>query len=197
MCHAIYAIVNTVNEKRYVGSAVNLRVRWYNHKDSLRHNRHHSIKLQRAWNKYGADKFSFVILEEIEDPRLLIKREQFWIDRYNAATKGYNCRPTAGSSLGYKDSDETKRKKSAALKGKPKSPDHVAKVSAALKGKPGTRKGAITPQETRAKQSAAAMGRKMPEASRARFNARTHDERSTAAKKAWVTRRTKAAATAN
>ena len=44
----IYAIENKVNGKVYVGSAVDLG--------------HHSLKLQRAWDKHGAASFAFAPL---------------------------------------------------------------------------------------------------------------------------------------
>lgn len=47
----IYQIINLVNGKCYVGSAVNIKKRCYYHLRSCRLNKHHSKKLQRAWNK--------------------------------------------------------------------------------------------------------------------------------------------------
>lgn len=52
MIHAIYAILNTINDKVYVGSAVNLRLRWNNHRSQLNLNKHDCQHLQSAWNKY-------------------------------------------------------------------------------------------------------------------------------------------------
>ena len=55
----IYKIVNTVNGKKYVGSAVDIKRRWQAHKLRLRKNNHHSPKLQNAWNKHGESSFTF------------------------------------------------------------------------------------------------------------------------------------------
>lgn len=55
----IYAIVNLVNNKQYIGSTENLRFRFNAHKRLLREQKHHSYKLQRAYNKYGEGCFEF------------------------------------------------------------------------------------------------------------------------------------------
>ena len=75
----IYQIRNLVNGKVYVGSAVNLQHRRREHRSDLRNGTHHSIKLQRAYNKYGESSFAFEILEYVEDRNQLIEREQYYI----------------------------------------------------------------------------------------------------------------------
>ena len=67
----IYAIVNKVNGKRYVGSAVNFKKRAIIHKYHLKKGTHHCEHLQRAWNKYGPESFAFVILEIVAKPLAL------------------------------------------------------------------------------------------------------------------------------
>jgi group I intron endonuclease len=49
----VYQILCKPTGKIYVGSAVNLRGRWLNHRSSLRCGKHPNIVLQRAWNKDG------------------------------------------------------------------------------------------------------------------------------------------------
>lgn len=189
MKSGIYCIKHIASEKVYIGSAVNIKNRWQNHKAALRNSRHHSKKMQRAWDKYGEKAFVFSVLEIVPDKNNLIEREQYWLNKYQSARCGYNCRPTAGSNLGHKDSDEVRAKKSLVHKGVKKSKEHVAKVAAALRGKKGVRTGMVTSPETRLKQSIAATGRKMPAAARAKFDAMTPEQRSAAAKKAWATKR--------
>lgn len=63
----IYKWTCTTTRKIYVGSAVNLRMRWYNHKTSLRKNKHVNSLLQRAWNKYGEECFVFEVIELVLD----------------------------------------------------------------------------------------------------------------------------------
>jgi group I intron endonuclease len=105
----IYQITNNINQRIYIGSAVNIKKRWYQHSSDLRLNRHYSLYLQRSYNKYGAKSFSYSILCLCpkED---LIKMEQFFIDTLKPE---YNISKTAGSCLGLKASEETKRKISA------------------------------------------------------------------------------------
>ena len=151
----IYKILNILNGKMYIGSSVSFEQRWTQHRSELRRNKHHSPKLQRAWNKYGEDAFVFSIIEECA-PEILEKREQFWMDHYNAYGRhGYNIALVAGRAmLGRNHTDEAKAKMSEAGKGKPKSNETKAKLSASQLGKKHT-------EETKAKISAAAKRRRV------------------------------------
>ncbi len=112
----IYKIVNVINGKKYVGSALVIRQRWRDHVKSLNENKHHSRYLQRAWNKYGEENFTFSIIEHC-DRDIMLAREQYWIDKLEAFGKnGYNMCPVAGSALGVKRSEENKRKNSETKK---------------------------------------------------------------------------------
>lgn len=93
----IYCIENIVNNKKYIGSSIDIRSRWKHHINALNRNTHHSILLNRAWNKYKEDSFKFYILEECLKNELIIK-EQYYIDLFNSANKefGYNIQPIAG-----------------------------------------------------------------------------------------------------
>lgn len=63
----IYKIVNTKNGKMYIGSSKNIKRRWGIHKSSLKNNRHHSVHLQRAWNKYGKESFVYEVIKEMSN----------------------------------------------------------------------------------------------------------------------------------
>ncbi len=108
----VYEILNTQNNKRYIGSTVNFIKRRREHYGLLRQKRHFNIKLQNAWDKYGEDIFEFNVIECVADVEKLVEREQFYMDLYDVASrdKGYNLRPTANNFLGYTHSDETKQK---------------------------------------------------------------------------------------
>lgn len=151
----IYEIVNLVNGKRYVGSAKKFDTRWRTHRGLLLSEKHHSRHLQRAWLKYGEDSFRFKPLL-VCDIKHLILYEQLAID---ALDPEYNISKTAGSTLGVKYTDESRRRVSEALKGKMKgrkrTSESVAKTAAAHRG---TKRSA----ETRAKLSEAAIGSKKP-----------------------------------
>jgi len=108
MNSGIYTIVNEVNGKSYIGSACSFRKRWATHRSDLKKGTHHSTYLQRAWNKYGEENFYFGVLEPVENKEDLVAREQFWLDTLKPE---YNISPTAGSSLGARQSEETIQKK--------------------------------------------------------------------------------------
>lgn len=181
----IYKIANLANGKIYVGSAVQIGRRWRYHRSCLRRNKNRSIYLQAAWNKHGEDSFIFSVLEIVDDKSKLLEREQYWIDSLGASKKGigYNISPTAGSTLGMKQTEETRRKValtkigvrpsaetlaklSAAQKGRTVSPEHRAKISASLKGR-------VVPPEIRAKiaENSGTRGKKWTEDRAARFRA--------------------------
>lgn len=151
----IYAITNTLNGKKYVGSAVNLANRLTFHRWELRKQRHHSIKLQRAWNKYGEDAFAFapLLLCAKKD---LIFYEQRAIDALDAAKSGYNVLAKAGSALGFRHTPETRKRMSVASKGKVMSDAMREKRRQQMLGK-------TQPAEVRAKISAAMRGHKKPQ----------------------------------
>lgn len=76
----VYTIRNKKNSQCYIGSSSDhIPKRWKLHELMLRENRHHSIVLQRAWNKYGKDNFIFEILEHCS-PDECIKKEQYYLD---------------------------------------------------------------------------------------------------------------------
>lgn len=109
----IYIIKNLVNNKLYIGSAVNLKKRKREHFSLLKNNKHHSIYLQRAYNKYGKDNFIFELLECCEKTVLII-REQHYIDLINP---NYNISKIAGSCIGIIRSKETIKRLSESHKG--------------------------------------------------------------------------------
>lgn len=128
----IYSISNKITGKRYIGSAVNFRNRKNQHLHHLRAKTHHSRYLQNAWNRYGEENFIFLILEEVANVNDLINREQWYLDNTNCE---YNMCRIAGSSLGIKRSEETKKRVGEAFLGKKLSKEHCDKISQALSGR--------------------------------------------------------------
>jgi len=110
MKSGIYKIVNTINNKFYIGSSKDLSIRWQTHVARLERNYHHNILLQRAWDKYGSDNFVFEVIETCDINKLL-EREQYYLDTLSACNHsiGYNISPTAGRTDGMICSDETKQ----------------------------------------------------------------------------------------
>src|SRR6476469_2853915 len=123
----IYRITCTSNGRIYIGSAVNLRGRWRVHSHHLRHDTHHSITLQRAWNKYGEEAFAFDVLELVL-PAFLLEREQYWLDTLLPFDdNGYNINRTAGSRQGMQVSLAAREKLRLANLGKKQSEETIRK----------------------------------------------------------------------
>ena len=106
----IYCITNSVNNKKYIGqcgSAIGIRQRFNQHISNLRTNKHPSTYLQNSWNKYGEEAFRFEILLHTEVLKALTPLEQTYFNLYRPE---YNSAPAAGSTLGFKQSEETIQK---------------------------------------------------------------------------------------
>lgn len=158
MDSGIYQIFNIKNNKRYIGSSKNIESRLKDHIKSLHSNRHHSILLQRAWNKCEPSSFKFQSIEFCSNNTLL-EREQYWMDFFKSyiPENGYNIAPKSGSCLGVKQSDETKKKlRDSWVYEKHFTPETRAKLSKA-------RLGYKFSEESKKKMSERAKGRKLSE----------------------------------
>lgn len=99
----IYKITNLINKKIYIGSSCYIKRRWSEHKSDLNNNSHCNKHLQRAWNKYGEESFSFEIICHTLHNSHLLAVEQFYLD---ILTPQYNNLLIAGSPLGMKRPSE-------------------------------------------------------------------------------------------
>lgn len=79
----VYCILNTVNQKRYVGSSNNCYLRLMDHRAELRSNVHANKHLQNAFNKYGENVFVCFVLEFC-DESIRLEKEKYYIDLFNA-----------------------------------------------------------------------------------------------------------------
>lgn len=128
----IYKITNIVNGKVYIGQSINIKARWKDHINTLNRKVSHSILLQRAWDKYKEDSFTFEILELCSEDEL-DEVEMKYIELYDACNNGYNIESGGNSNkylsdstrqkikeahLGLRHSDETKKKMSKSRTGK-------------------------------------------------------------------------------
>ncbi len=166
----IYRITCASNGRFYIGSSINLSHRFQEHRGRLRHTKHENIKLQRAWDKYGEEAFSFEVLELVLFPELLTNREQYWFDKLKPfGNRGFNIVLTAGSNsgmklspehreklrvmnLGRKHTEEAKRRMAKSQKGKKHKPSTIHKMHLA-------RLGHVISPEGRARISIANTGR--------------------------------------
>ena len=175
----IYAILNTISGRRYVGQSIDVHRRGNKHFSDLLRGAHHCEHLQRAFLKYGKEAFQHVVLE-VCNPEKLTEREQYWMDYYK--DNGiYNTAPAAGSVLGIVFSDDHKKRIAAALIGVKHSPERTAKMVSSLTGRVLSddhkaklsviNKGIKRSAETKMKMSEAAKGRKMSPETRAKLAA--------------------------
>lgn len=110
----VYIIRNIVNNNIYIGSSVNIKKRFCQHRNSLRKNKHHNKYLQHSWNKYGEENFEFVVIEHHSYPEKILGRENKCMLLYNPE---YNI--TRVNKEGrFILSEETKKKISKSNKGK-------------------------------------------------------------------------------
>jgi len=160
----IYEIVNTVNGKRYIGSAVKLGARWNKHRRELQKRIHHNAPLQHAWNKYGESVFKFLPILTCQKSMLRFYEQQL-LDKvkpeYNVATNA--TQPMAGR----RHTEATKMKMSQAGVGRKHTPEHCAAMSRARVGK----KMKPHTAETKARQSAALKGKTKSKEHRAALSA--------------------------
>ena len=107
----IYCIINIKNGHKYIGSSTNMYQRLMCHRSWLRRGSHHSIYLQRAWNKYGESMFECYTIEYI-DQNLLEGREKFYI---NSIKPKYNMTQATDrfimSNISKKKLSETRKRK--------------------------------------------------------------------------------------
>jgi group I intron endonuclease len=160
MARGIYKIINVVNNKFYVGSAVDLKRRKTRHFSELRNGKHNNRHLQAAWLKYGEQAFVFVVVEALSDDADLLAAENVWLKEHVGKEHCYNIgveamAPTLGWSgeksptwgrkrtpeelaaqswAGKAHTPESKELIRQHLLGKPKSADVRAKISATLMG---------------------------------------------------------------
>lgn len=96
----IYIITNSINNKVYIGQTIqSLKDRWYGHCRRGFSEGERNMKIKRAINKYGKDKFQIKELEKCNID-MLDTREIYYINLYNSYREGYNS--TVGGKLGAK-----------------------------------------------------------------------------------------------
>lgn len=179
----IYQIVNTINQKRYIGKSINVRRRANEHSSELQNQKHPNEYLQKAWNKHGRNAFKIEILQLCHTDKLFYY-EDYWAKVLKVHNKeyGYNIDPTdpdnkviiaeetrvklSLANKGKVRSDKTKRKLSEIakeryrnnpeqhpMKGKKLSKEHIEKVRNKTKGRKDTK-------EVRLKKSKSHTGKK-------------------------------------
>lgn len=115
-CAGIYGIVSDSHDRIYIGSSSSVIRRKKTHLRSLRNGKHHCQYLQNSWNKYGANSYRFILIEEVKftssdsdiNKMKLFRFEQKYLDRYGAYL--YNSQKIAGGYKQFKLSLELRKR---------------------------------------------------------------------------------------
>ena len=162
MARGIYKIINVINNKFYVGSAVDLKRRKTRHFSELRTGKHNNRHLQAAWVKYGEQAFIFVVVKELPAAADLLAEENVWLKEHVGKDYCYNLGVDATAPMlgvsgeasptwGYRHTTESLSRISTASKVRIQTEEEKAKRRATMRGKP-------QPAEVRAKISATLSG---------------------------------------
>lgn len=136
--YKVYAIVNLINGKMYVGSTkCDLQVRFNRH--VIKSNQISMCTLHKAIRKYGKDNFNIRMIEVFDTEKLMFKGEIDWIHYFDTYKSIYGYNDTIGgeggnTNGGKKFSKEWKDKISKAKQGKIFSEEHKENLSESHKG---------------------------------------------------------------
>lgn len=113
----IYLRTNTVNGKKYVGQAKDFKRREYQWHDTKQS--YAGALINNARKKYGVENFKTEILDECETLEEANELEKYYIKKLNTKfPNGYNLNDGGGSNVGYKASEETRKKIAESGKGR-------------------------------------------------------------------------------
>lgn len=91
MLYYIYKIENLINHKIYIGLTNNLERRQKRHFSDLRRNCHDNSFLQKEYNQYGNENFSFEkIFQGDVSEQEIGEKEKYYIQLYDSYKNGYN-----------------------------------------------------------------------------------------------------------
>ena len=166
----IYKIVNKINGKFYIGSSEDVLDRWYKHQNLLNRKIHKNTKLQNAWIKYGGDNFLFILVENIEQEKLLEIEQNYLNQCSKFPNQNYNINYYVNSIMrGRKHSIESRKKMSYAQKGKIQSIEARIKNAVSNTGRKHS-------EETKEKMRKSALGNPKDKTIYTFFNIKTKQE---------------------
>lgn len=93
MTIGVYIIKNIKNQKIYIGSSKHCQVRFLQHKNALKNNRHHCSHLQASWLKHGEESFSFEVIHTFESVDLALKMEDELLLKSYGTRSCFNSSP--------------------------------------------------------------------------------------------------------
>lgn len=136
----IYVIANNQNNKLYVGQTTRTPTQQYI--DHMRHSKpiSESDSFHRDIKEFGREHFTvFTLMSEVPNDKLDFW-ERYFILKYNTCKSGYNNTLGGGGILGYKHTEDTKRRISNSVNSpqyrkKVYTPERSHKISVALSGR--------------------------------------------------------------
>lgn len=130
----VYAIECLANGTLYIGSSVHIYRRWRGHRSKLKSGTHENPYLQKDYDLFGSDMFSYTILGYAEKSGLR-DLEQIFLDGIIGRGTSYNVHPNAETALGRTFTAEQRTRVSNRNKGRIITAEHRRKLSKALKGR--------------------------------------------------------------
>jgi len=162
--YKIYLITNLLNNKKYVGmTKFSLEERFLQHSKK-------GFLLTEAIRKYGEQKFSIELIEDVESAERAYELEIFYIKEYNTkAPNGYNLTDGGDGIFGWQPTDEYRQECSERVKqlhknqkigmyGKTHTEETKQKMSKSLKGNQNCL-GRVLSEETKSKISLSHKGK--------------------------------------
>jgi group I intron endonuclease len=178
--YKIYLIINLENLKKYIGiTKYSLEERFYQHIKR-------GFLLTEAIKKYGKEKFSIELIEEVESPERAYELEIFYIKKYNTkAPFGYNLTDGGDGIFGWQPSDEYRKEcserakelhknKKVGMYGKKHNDETKRKMSEASKGNKNCL-GRILSEETKLKISTSNKGKPVSESTKKKISENHYD----------------------
>lgn len=124
MTCGIYMIKKKDTGQIYIGQSVNIERRWQEHISKGKDKSY----IDRAINKYGQDNFVLMIIEEVPKGKLN-KREQYWIQYYNAYYDFNHYNLSLGGETNPMDSIESRKKLSKILSNRIRTKEHALSLA--------------------------------------------------------------------
>lgn len=180
--YKIYLITNNENKKQYVGiTKFSLEERFSQHIKR-------GFILTEAIQKYGHQKFSIKLIEEVESAERAYELEQYYIKQYDTKVpNGYNLTDGGDGIFGWEASEEYRqecservkqlhKEKKVGMYGKNHSEETKKKMSEASKGKPKPWLiGRKFSEETKEKIRQLNLGKTLSEETRKKISENHHD----------------------
>lgn len=152
----IYKFTNKINGKIYIGESLNFKQRMHGHVTRSRDENWTAV-ISRAFRKHGFSNFEFEIIESYPHMSVtkdfLLEREAFYIKELDTMNPdiGYNRCPYGVNTIGYKFSEESRKKMSIARKKRVMKRESIEKSAAAIRGEKNWNYGKKMPEEHKKK----------------------------------------------